>query len=568
MARQGNKDGELLKTLHNPQNTKEGFRTKVGTTICVRCHTYQLGNYASLKDILDKYVSFPEVRVKYHGPDGAVHKYPTQQELMDWAHSMNPDGRGKTFKQYEWQVPDEYLKFFPDGYEVKWEEPPTFVGEVVPLDWCTHNPDVSGVAIRIDRKESTKKGTVFFGNASTSFQLVVNGDLPDIRLDIRFEDERIEMLDEIIIRWRHQPDRNPLWREINYDLCPYTDLESFVSALDNSPPPHSYSAEEIRQWKQEIREAVQPYADVLPFWRCKRVYNIPFHTLNKSLNNGVPFLPGWVKLASFVAHNGVSAGSCDMFIHRNFERKYLLLRGSERPDLDVSRGKIRRLPITVVCALSEIEQSAPFLSLDRDFGSRTYGDYSVFEWQDLLYKHNWMRSVPVLITIDGKNPLVPIGELSSCIEKSPDTPKYLWRGNVLDRLALSVLSSGNMIFQSDFWGSCDILKNRTHENVSLFPPGFFVLLQEDDKQWWGNTRWGCNRYSTDHSLSQWLLDNAKELSEELPDLFHRIVHAMACFENEADIVTAVTACLQQIKRYNENRFQVTDELFVTEKDFR
>ena len=114
-----------------------------------------------------------------------------------------------------------------------------------------------------------------------------------------------------------------------------------------------------------------------------------------------------------------------------------------------------------------------------------------------------------------------------------------------------------------------MLKSVIHENVSFFPPGLFVLPQNDEQQWWGIVVWGFAKwYNFQHPLSQWLLDNAKELSEKLPELFHHIIRAMACFRNEAEIITPVNACLQQIKRYNENRFQVTDELFVTEKDFR
>lgn len=575
MARQDDKDGELLKTLHNPQNKKEGFRTKVGTTICVRCHTYQLGNYASLKDILDKYVSFPEVRVEYHGPDSVFHKYPTQQELMDWAHSMNPDGRGKTFKQYEWQVPDEYLKFFPDGYEVKWEEPPTIVGEVVPLDWCTHNPDVSGVAVRISPKESSEKGTVFFGNASTSFKWNLYGGFSNIDFDIRIEDERIEALDRKI--WEIRYDSNPLWREFPVDQYPYTEWESFVSALDNYLPYHSYSEKKIQQWKQKIREAVRPYADVLPFWRCHRRCSISFHTLNEFLNNGVPFLPGWLKSTNVCAHNGVLAGSGSVLIGAGLGGTYLLLRGSERPDLDVSRGNIRHLPITVACALAEIVHNVSFLEGSSN-NTRAYGDYPVSGWMDILRKHDWMRKISVPITINGTEELVMIEDLLSRITKSPDTLTYSLLSFTedmpdldrltLDRLALSVLCSGKMVFQYEDGSSLDLLKSVIHENVSFFPPGLFALPQNDEQQWRGIVVWGFARYNFQHPLSQWLLDNAKELSEELPDLFHRIVHAMACFENEADIVTAVTACLQQIKRYNENRFQVTDELFVTEKDFR
>ena len=59
--------------MHSPDSKDTGYRTEYGTTICVRVNLYQTGNYRSFKEIVEKYVQFPEVKVEYYGEDGKEH---------------------------------------------------------------------------------------------------------------------------------------------------------------------------------------------------------------------------------------------------------------------------------------------------------------------------------------------------------------------------------------------------------------------------------------------------------------------------------------------------------------
>ena len=88
-------DGESdLLTMDHPFGEGDGenrYRNQAGTTICVRLNLYQLGGFRTLKELVDRYVQFPEVRVEYFGQEGHV-VYPTQGELMAEVHALNPGG--------------------------------------------------------------------------------------------------------------------------------------------------------------------------------------------------------------------------------------------------------------------------------------------------------------------------------------------------------------------------------------------------------------------------------------------------------------------------------------------
>lgn len=56
--------------MHSPDGKDTDYRTEYGTTICIRINLYQMGNYRSFKEIVEKYVMFPEVKVEYLGEDG------------------------------------------------------------------------------------------------------------------------------------------------------------------------------------------------------------------------------------------------------------------------------------------------------------------------------------------------------------------------------------------------------------------------------------------------------------------------------------------------------------------
>lgn len=131
----------------SPYNEEWGYRTEPGTTICVRTNLIRMGETRSFREILDKYVQFPEVRVTYNGPEG-YREYPTQQELMDLAHKLNPDGE---IREYVHEIPDEALEELKKGvpYHI-FEEKPRVILRYEPLDRLSDSEKLTGVRIRAE----------------------------------------------------------------------------------------------------------------------------------------------------------------------------------------------------------------------------------------------------------------------------------------------------------------------------------------------------------------------------------------------------------------------------------
>ena len=568
MACEGKSEEELLKTMHHKcGKSDEGYREEIGTTICVRCHTYQLGNYSSLKDILDKYVAFPEVRVEYHGPNETQFTYMTQQELMDWAHGMNPEGPEKPFKQYEWRIPNVFLNLFKEGYTVMWEEPPTIVGEIAPLDWYTHNPDVTGIFLKLDPKQSTRKGIVSYGTNSTSFSWKLNS-----ILDVEFEDKRIEEA----YRMHYSDTTESLWREFYEHLewrsfsSPEDIISSFKSSLEST-----ISEEVIQQWEKEFREKMLPYSDILAFCDCRnRSGNLPSSLISDCFNLKAELKKRFSTHGKDVtAYNGVCAQSIDDHYGRDDSCTMLLLRGMERPDSDVSRGFIRHLPTTASCATAEMRRrlDSVFFRVPRGFDLM---DKSISTWRELLEKHIWLGDISVSIEVNGTSKDLTIKEISSLIAKCAapltvgDTiASYQRQIDGIDALVLSVLCSEYVISEQNDSLFVNIQKKDVHKNISFFPPNLFVMPEDGTEHEWSYPRWIIRRYNLCHPRSQWMLDNAEALHNELPDLFDRIIYAMARFDDRKTIITAVNACLKQIERYSGNKFKVTESLFINEDDF-
>lgn len=134
----------------SPYNEEWGYRTEPGTTICVNANLIRMGETRSFREILDEYVQFPEIRVTYNGPEG-YREYPTQQELMDLAHKLNPDGE---IWEYVYEIPDEAFeklkRRFP--YHI-FEERPRVILRYEPLDRLSDSEKLMGVQIRAETLE-------------------------------------------------------------------------------------------------------------------------------------------------------------------------------------------------------------------------------------------------------------------------------------------------------------------------------------------------------------------------------------------------------------------------------
>lgn len=75
-------------------------------------------------------------------------------------------------------------------------------------------------------------------------------------------------------------------------------------------------------------------------------------------------------------------------------------------------------------------------------------------------------------------------------------------------------------------------------------------------------RHACNEY---HRLSQFILKNGMKLKKYVPGIFREFLRALAG-EGGGALIDRVNGLLENLRRYPGGLFEVSDELFLSEKD--
>lgn len=140
----------------SPYSEEQGYREEPGTTICVNVNLIRMGDLRSIREILDKYVQFPEVRVTYNGPEG-YKQYHTQQELMAAVYALNPDGG---VKEYVHELSDEmYMTLGSRNRRLLQNKKPELVLRYHPVNWLSDSDKMTGVVISVSTRGSVPKVT-------------------------------------------------------------------------------------------------------------------------------------------------------------------------------------------------------------------------------------------------------------------------------------------------------------------------------------------------------------------------------------------------------------------------
>ena len=109
-------------------------------------------------------------------------------------------------------------------------------------------------------------------------------------------------------------------------------------------------------------------------------------------------------------------------------------------------------------------------------------------------------------------------------------------------------------------------KGLTDEYKKLFPVCFFLpeinmnsdILTTKESY----LRHACNEY---HRLSQFILKNGMKLKKYVPGIFKEFLRVLAK-EGGDKLIYHVNGLLENLRRYPGGLFEVSDELFLSEKD--
>lgn len=535
------KKGRPGQPMHRPMGadgTDDGYMHRVGTTICVRVNMYRMGGPRAFKDLMDKYVCFPEVPVEFHGPEG-TYTYPTQQELMDLVHSMNPDGPGAEPKEYEHPITDEMFDELKREMPfVKWEisERPALMLKYYPLDWLSGTENISGVAIETDIKESLKCEPVKYqGN--------------EYPIGVQAYPEVVHSQHKIMIRF-----------------------ESFCSG---------YGRNKRSQKENEYLDA----------YKKEVSFNISFKNLISMLSEEEApiFMKIFVSNAvsgdfifkynedhgTCAAYNGVLSDTSDLLdIDREYMNSIILLSGVNCPGVNMARNIITSLPLETFCNLVRIRDILNDWNWLRYYSNtgllddKSFALTEAWRFRSILERHpDWEDQIQIRTDILSEE-RVSLSELEGMLKNKEEVMVDEVNRNPYDLLCLAALKRRFTVW-IDFskHGISNMTLKSGKSDLEEFPVILFFHPKEKNTVLGRISDFSINYYNQEHRFSMWLIKNRKELQDKVPGMYNNILTTMILGEEISVIVKELNDILDRLKQFPGNPFNISRELYLSESDF-
>ena len=455
----------------------------VGTTVYVKVDLFSCGRTNVFRQLLDKYICFPRVRVTFNIGESDEHIYATQDELMTKVHALNPDGREKPLKQYRHPFPDEAYKTLRELLpEFEWKTKPDLVIRYHPLDWYTDSKELNGVIITIEPDYGQKYDKQIAGRRGGSFTVQYTATC--------YEATRIGDIKETSDVFLHidayAMSGNFVIRSSNIYRGPLSD---FISSSD-------------------IKE--KDFLDIFVSSRRDRVAFEGIALLQNS--NGI------VRSDSIIQ-------SC------------LILEGSYRPEMDLARTKVTNLTFELSCDLELINQSFIQRNKIEAISSSSYIAQCNNELvsrrtcEDILYKRaNWVDKLYVAG--------MPFHQLNEEIEKDgaviiPIKDICLYSPTQL--LSLNHLQSRfRVTVNYQGYDTELIVESRNKNNtkyLSLYldlPPNILFFSLESTSNVACVLLEDCLLINESHPFSKWFISHSSSLRDSIPEIHSNLLQALCC----------------------------------------
>lgn len=491
---------------------------------------------------MDKYVCFPEVPVEFHGPEG-TYTYPTQQELMDLVHCMNPDGPGAEPKEYEHPITDEMFDELKREMPfVKWEssERPTIVLKYYPLDWLSGTEDISGVAIEIGIKASIKCEPVKYGGKEYPIEVCADHEVVYSQNKITIDFESID--------------------------------------LDNSRNKQSLKEKGylLDAYKKEVSINI-PFKDLLSMLSEEEI-PIFMKIFVSSEVSGDFILKYNEDYGTCAAYNGVLSDTSNLLdIDWEYINSIILFSGVNCPGVNMARNRITSFPLETLCYLVRIrgilnggKRNLYFYFFDQEvLDDKIYALTETWQFWEILDRHpDWEDQIQIRTDFLSEE-RVSLSELEGMLrnKKEEEMVDEVYR-NSYDLLCLAALKRRFTVW-IDFSNNGDrrmILKSGK-SNLEEFPVILFFHPKEMNTVLGRISHFGINYYNQEHRFSVWLIKNRKELQDKVPGMYNNILTTMI-FEAEISVIVKdLNDILDRLKQFPGNPFNISRELYLSESDF-
>lgn len=597
-------ESSLLPMNHPPieSDVENCYRKEPGTTVCVRLNLYQLGGCQTLKELVDQYVQFPEIRVEYYGPEGHF-VYPTQQELMREVHSLNPDGEGQPPKEHYYRISDEnFAKLKKDHPEIVWEtdEKPGIALKYCPLDWMAPGDQVSGVAVLV--KVVGPKCHISWQwpdeNPSIHFYLSYNKASRQITMGL---------MSPFAFTFHRQIGENIRYVSKSDQDMRYALLHMYPSHRKDTEWLISFS-EKYKVKQEEIpllyREVVKKINDTTAMREklaiCNRAtegvkFCFPYAKLlaDYPLLNALPdYLQqcgqASVESQTIVAFNGILVdqsqflgGSGDLI------GMVLLLRQNYRPEVKLARDTISELPLEAAAVLSVLQRKLglkfedgvnPFFSSPNPFLMKP----DAFQPTRFLLKtekeiQTLLDDQPALkdelrfdfdVLYEDKQSVL-VCEVEKILQDQMMLPvPYSKRDSLYDILCLAAIKQIGTVTKKFNSNSNPNLYSTTNDNITASFPVTLFFAPEGESASFGTLQSDyTSYYNREHPFSRWLIVHQKSLLEKVPGIYNILIEYMVMITNKVELISKLNDELKRLQNILGNPFEITDNLFLEESDF-
>lgn len=583
LAEEGMQSAESgLLTMAHPGNEDDGangYRSEVGTTICVRLNLYQLGGFRTLKELVDRYVQFPEIRVEYSGQEGRF-IYPTQQELMEEVHSLNPGGETQPPKEYCYTISDEDFEALKIAHpEIVWEtaQKPGIVLKYCPLDWMTPGDQVSGVAVVAKvLKPSCHVSWPWpnEGPATVNFSLSYNASLQQLELCIRsafpsraelryerfdkdFRDDNARKMTQVLLSDYPLHSGEPEWR--NY----------FSDRFKVQP-------DTIPQLYQKAKEQRSEQAELAAYNKATRDFSIYFYYDKLSedhphVNALADYFQKSGRLSvdsrTIVSFNGILADQSQLLgMSSGLIGVLLLLQQKYRPEVNLSRDTISELPLEAAAALAILQEKLGFI-----FGYAEPPE--AFQPNQFLLKteedlQSLLDHLPALKEALWLGPYT-LSEAEELLQDQEALDIFnIMRDSLYDVLCLAAAKQMGTVSRNFSFDCGYILHGTANDTTTASFPATLFFVPEDETAPLGNiSSVFTNSYNREHPFSQWLIAHQTKLLEMVPGIYNTLLEDMVMSTDKAELPARLNDGLKRLQNMAGNPFHVTDDLFLKESDF-
>lgn len=595
---------------------KEQYLTQAGTVIAVRTNLYQTGKYRGFKEIVDKYVIYPPVAIHYDGEEGSC-DYLTEEEFTAALNEIcSSDVLGENGVK-EFVIPDEKLnELYSKIPEISFRNPPKLLLKCVSLKDYTSTPYLKGALLMAKVEGEHDSILLKLGNkhVKAEVQVVLKVDEQRDKLGIEIQivvDRNFEWQMELIQREYSQ--QRDGWYDLERKLesqssCDIFKMEVLKGIILNHNDKNRWkkyikkrygiSEEKLKETINEVKEFIkkngyptiedgdvatlEEYKAFQKKWSFDICSLFEFEWYKKYFKNIITKAGSY----SIAAHNGIWCGTADFFSDNRFAKSLaviILLKDKYRPYMDVARDGVRGLTLETASEIEIIKRSLANqgFAIDGDLSNLRNQNYPYIVMADygkLLHERDDLAKQLVFHTSEGKLSNESLAAILSTKEKivyksCPEiSDKYGWDNENLYKYLCAAFLRENYLLQIEFTSyDSEVYISKKDKEVSdeykkFFSACFFLpevnnngdILTNEDALY----RYACNEY---HKLSQFLLKNGMRLNKYVPGIFRELLRTLA--EDDAGkLIDNVNRLLDNLRKYLGGKFEVPEELSLTEKD--